>query len=262
MKMSDKAKKYTAFTIPGSGQFCWRRAPMGLSQCPASFCRLMDEVFAGLSCAATYVDDLACFSKSHNEHIGDLRQCFNRLRAAGLKINPLKCVFAAAQVKYLGHTLSVDGIRPGKDKSAALRDCAPPASVAAVRSFIGLANFFRKFIPNFASIAAPLYKLTSASRAWHSGTLPDDALRAFTVLRNALTSSPVLAFPQRLGKYHLFVDAASGSLRDTTAPAGLGACLLQDQSDGRRRVVAYASRVLLDHEKNYSAFLIELAAVV
>jgi hypothetical protein len=222
----------------------------------------MDETFAGLACVACYFDDLAVFSASLAEHPLHLRACLERLRKAGLKINPTKCVFAAEEVEYLGHKISANGILPGTDQTKAIRDCAPPASVAAVRSFIGLCNFFRRFVPAFAALAGPLYALTSSNSKWRSGPLPPAAHTAFIALRAALTAAPIFAFPQRKGKYHLFVDAATGSARDASAPSGLGACLLQTQADGSHRVVAYASRTLLEHEKNYSAFLLEMAAAV
>jgi hypothetical protein len=262
MKLQEESRKFTAFTVPGDAQYCWKVAPMGLSQCPATFSRLMDETFSGLECCATYFDDLAVFSAQPESHVKHLRECLIRLRRAGLKINPSKCVFAAEEVEYLGHTINADGVRPGQDKTKAIKSCTPPTSVATVRSFIGLCNYFRRFVPSFASVASPLYALTSSKTEWRGGDLPPAALQAFLSLRSALASAPILAYPQRKGKFHLFVDAASGSASDSEAPAGLGACLLQTQQDGSRRVVAYASRTLLDHERNYSAFLLELAAAV
>jgi hypothetical protein len=262
MPLQESSRPLTAFTIPGMGQYQWRMSPMGLRGCPASFQRMIEEGFSGLDyCSLAYIDDLLTHSPDFVAHLQHLRLCFARLRRLGLKINPRKCRFAATEVEYLGHTLTADGIRPGLDKTAAIRDAALPQDQTLVRSFLGLANFFRWYIPLFSKRAAPLFRLTSKHSVWKSGALPPDAAAAFKDLQKALTSRPVLAYPQRHGKLHLFVDAATGSAKEPDV-SGMGAALLQDQADGRRRVIAFASRALLPHQKNYSPFLLELQAAV
>ena len=159
----------------------------------------------------------------------------------------------------MGHTLSDKGISPGLDKTKAIRDSQPPRTVKQLKSFLGLCNYFRSYIPHFATKAGPLYKLTRQDCDWSNDDLPPKALAAFLSLRSAICERPILKYPSRSGKFHLFVDAAVG---DAVNDGGLGAVLMQDNEQGTKMPVAYASRRLLAHEANYPAFLLEMQAAV
>ena len=259
MNLDEECRKYTAFTIPGCGQFQWRTSPMGLAGCPASFSRLMEVIMQGAENVITYIDDVLIHSKDHKEHLGHLEGALKRIEKSGLKLNLAKCIFGAQEVSYLGHTLTSDGIKPGKDKAAAIGASKPPRDVKQVKSFVGLCNYFRNYIDNFAIRAAPLFALTRQDCQWKGGELPAKAMASFLDLRKAISSSPVLAYPAREGEFQLFVDAAQG---DECNEGGLGAVLLQKTKTGEKRVIGYASRRLEKHEKNYPAFLLELAAAV
>jgi transposase InsO family protein len=259
LPLEDKSRHLTAFTIPGVGQFQYTVAPMGLAGSPASFSRLMDFIMRGLSFVITYIDDCLVHSRTEREHAEHVRTTLQRLRQHGLKINIEKCVFGARKIQYLGHTISGTGITPGKDKAAAVANAAPPRNIRQVRSFMGLANYFRQFIPRFASLAAPLFALTRDKSGWKSGDLPPDAAAAFAKLQSAITSEPVLRFHTATGKYHLYADAAQG---DTDNLGGLGAVLMQEDEHGEKHAVGFASRRLQAHERNYPAFLLELQAAV
>jgi transposase InsO family protein len=259
LPLEDKSRHLTAFTIPGVGQFQYTVAPMGLAGSPASFSRLMDFIMRGLSFVITYIDDCLVHSRTEREHAEHVRTTLQRLRQHGLKINLEKCTFGAAQIQYLGHTISGDGITPGKDKTAAVADAEPPRTIRQVRSFMGLANYFRQFIPRFATVAAPLFALTRDKSGWKSGKLPHDAAAAFYKLKAAITSEPVLRYHSPTGKYHLYADAAQG---DADNLGGLGAVLMQEDEKGEKHAVGYASRRLQSHECNYPAFLLELQAAV
>ena len=148
---------------------------------------------------------------------------------------------------------------PGKEKTQAIRECRPPRIIHQVRSFCGLVNFFRQSVPNFAQLAAPLHQLTGKDSGWKGGRLPPEAFQAFKELKERLLNPPILAFPDPQRTYHLVVDASAGS---EGVPGGLGACLIQFDEDERPRVIGYASKQLQAHEKNYSAFLLELRACV
>ena len=128
-----------------------------------------------------------------------------------------------------------------------------------VRSFVGLCNFFRTHIKDFAILAAPLFKVTRKDSGYKSGPLPPDALHAFKVLQQQLTSDPVMAFPRSDRQYALITDAATGS---ADFSGGLGAILTQMDKNGNHYAISFASRQLKDHEKNYSPFLLEAAAAV
>jgi hypothetical protein len=257
LRLAKDSRPYTAFTIPGIGQFQWCMSPMGLHGTPASFSRLMDLIMADAQNVISFIDDVLVHSRTHNDHIRHLENAIDRLQKAGLKLNPRKCIFGAREVEYLGHTVSGNGIKPGKDKVKALAETTPPTQPKQLKGFIGLANYFRGYIPRFAQRAGPLFKLTRQDSPWKGGNMPEEALRSFNDLKAAITSRPLLAFPNRMGHYHLYVDA---SLGDDQNMGGLGAVLTQEDSKGKQHPIGFASRRLLDHERNYPAFLAELAA--
>jgi hypothetical protein len=163
------------------------------------------------------------------------------------------------EVSYLGFTLTPDGIKPGKNKLKAINDAKPPTDIKTIRSFVGLCNFFKTHIKDFALIAAPLFKLTRKESGYKSGPLPDKALKAFYILQKQLDSEPVMAFPKSDRQYALITDTATGTA-DT--PGGLGAILTQVDKDRNFHAISFASRQLKDHEMNYSPFLLEAAASV
>ncbi len=257
-ELEETSRQYTAFTVPGlSAIYEWCVAPMGLQGSPASFSRLMNYVMRGCKGLITYVDDILCHSADHETHLEYLEQALLRLRKYNLKLNADKTIIAADEVTYLGYNLTGDGVSPSKDKLAAIRDVEPPKDVRGIREFVGLANYFRFLIPNFARRTAPLHALTKRSTAWSDGRLPPTALAAFEDVKKALIASPIVAFPSRDKTFVLQTDAAMG---DKQRAGGLGAVLLQRDDEGAERVVAYASRGLKDHERAYPAFLLELAA--
>ena len=207
----------------------------------------------------TYIDDVLIHSGDHIKHLQQVEEALKRLRQAHLRLNVGKCIFGATSVQYLGHTLTAKGVKPGKDKTAAIREVEPPRTLKQLKAFLGLANYFRSFIPSFAKIAAPLFALTRKETVWKNTTLPEEAITAFETIKRAITSEPVMAFPTRTGKYTLITDGAAG---DAKSGGGLGAVLLQRQATGENRPVGYASRQLLKYEHNYPPFLLEMAAAV
>ena len=258
LPLDPKVKHTTAFTVPGMGQYQWLMAPMGLQGSPASFSRLMDKVLLDVPNCVTFIDDVLVHSSTRAEHPEHLETVLSRFAKAGLKLNLPKCQLARESVPYLGHTLSAEGVSPGEDKFKALTEKAPPRDIPSVKSFLGLANFFRKFVANFSEKQAPLSALTRADSNWSQGDLPPKAREAFEQLKRDITSAPTLALPRRAGTFHLFTDASSGS-HDGSTEGGMGACLLQEQK-GKFLPIAFASRVLKTAERNYSAFLLEKAA--
>ena len=259
MPMHPAHSHLTAFTVPSKGQFEWVTSPMGLLGCPASFQRLMETVMRGIEKVIVYIDDLLIHSANHEEHIATLKLVLERLVENGLKINLEKCVFGNQEVSYLGFTLTPHGITPGKDKLKAIKEALPPTDLKMIRSFIGLCNFFRTHIKNFATISAPLTQLTRKDSTYKGGALPPEALRAFLQLKLALTSDPVVAYPRSDRHYALIVDASTGT---ATTEGGMGAILTQMDKNNNFHVISYGSRQLVKHEKHYSPYLLEMAAAV
>jgi len=259
MVLKPECREYTAFTVYGMGQFEFKTSPMGLLGCPASFQRLMEAAMKGIPNVLVYIDDILIHSNTHDEHRQILRQVFQRLKRFNLKIRLEKCHFAAETVEYLGFKLTPNGVLPGTDKTAVIRNAPPPDNVQKVRQFLGLCNFFRNHIRDFALRSHPLTILTRKDSPWKGGNLPPEALKAFQELKSALTSSPIVAFPRKDKQYALITDAATG---DANQPGGMGAILTQVDRDGKFNVIAYASRKLVKHEINYTPFLLEMHAAV
>ena len=139
----------------------------------------METVVADLENVIVYIDDLLAHSQNFDDHLQLLDQMFLRLRAHGLKVNLEKCFFGSKKVSYLGFQLTEEGVKPGTDKLKVVAAAQPPTNVHEIRQFLGLCNFFRTHVKNFAQISAPLTALTRKDTAWKSGPLPKDARLAF-----------------------------------------------------------------------------------
>jgi hypothetical protein len=232
---------------------------MGLLGCPASFRRLMETVVNGISNVIVYIDDLLVHSATHEEHLATLGQVLKCLVQHKIKLNLQKCIFGSKEVSYLGFRLTEEGIKPGTDKLKAVKNVPPPSNVHEVRQFLGLCNFFRGHVCNYAQLTSPLTSLTKKECLWKGGQLPPDALKSFQELQMYLCSEPIVDYPRRNRPYALIVDA---SLGDEKKPGGLGAILTQINQKGEHCVIAYASRKLQKHECNYTPFLLEMQAAI
>jgi hypothetical protein len=259
MSLAKESRPYTAFTVAPYGQLQWTRSAMGLKGCPGSFARLMDITLRGIPNTLVYIDDVLIHGKTQMEAIAVLDKVLQRLAEHNLKVNIPKSSFFASKTEYLGHTLSASGITPGSNKSEAIINAQPPTTIKGVKSFLGMVNYFRSFIKHFAQKAGVLYNLTKVNSQWKQGPLPPQALKNFNILKTAIAKVVPRSFPFPTGKYHLFTD---GSLGDDKQEGGLGGHLMQEGPDGSLHTIAFASRALRPHEKNYSAFLLELQAAV
>ena len=229
--------------------------PFELCNAPATFQRLMQAVLSGLEWRVcfVYLDDILVCSRSFQEHLQHLNLVIERLRRAGLTLKPQKCYFLQREVHYLGHLISHEGIAPDPAKTEKVREFPIPTDVTKVRQFVGLASYYRRFVPGFARIATPLHALTKKEVALFHWT--EECQAAFDRLKELLITSPVLAYPQ-FGPGKEFVLETDASLE------GLGAVLSQRQTDGYLHPIAYASRCLQPHERNYAITELETLGLV
>ena len=228
--------------------------PFGLCNAPATFQRVMQAVLAGLewnSCFV-YLDDILIASRTLEEHLRHIKEVFGRLRDAGLRLKPKKCLFLRNEVPYLGHVISADGIRPDPAKTDKVKSFPVPHDVTTLRQFIGLASYYRRFVPGFAKIAAPLHALTKKDVPFNWTPQCDEA---FCKLKDLLVTAPVLAYPHFGSDKEFILETDASGL-------GLGAVLSQQQDDGFIHPIAYASRSLNSHEQNYCISELETLGLV
>ena len=257
LALDPDSRECTAFTVPGRGRFQWTRCPMGLHGSPSSFARMMDHVFHDAKGTLVYLDDILVHAPDTTTHLVALETAFKRLRKFNLKLNPHKCDFAAKKVPYLGFTLTEKGVQPGEEKLKAVKEFPAPSTIKQVREFCGLANYFRHMVKDYAILGGQLTWLLTKEANWKGPRLPEKAMAAFNQLKQQLCQAPVLTFPRNDRPFTLATDASTG---DNASPGGLGSVLTQQDEQGQEKVVAYASRSLRDHEKNYSTFLLEQLA--
>ena len=225
--------------------------PFGLCNAPATFERLMEKVMSGLQweILLIYLDDIIVFGKTVTEMIERLQVVWSRLRQAGLKLKPSKCHLFQKSVAYLGHIVSADGVATDPSKVQAIAKWPVPKCVKDVRSFLGLASYYRRFIRGFAEIASPLHALTEKSREF---VWSESCQSAFEELKGRLQTAPILCYPIPEGDFILDTDASGD---------GIGAVLSQVQGTDEK-VLAYGSRKLSRPERNYCVTRRELLAVV
>jgi transposase InsO family protein len=247
----EKDREKTAF-ITHSGLFEWNVMPFGLCNAPATFQRCMDVLLAGVkwSSCMVYLDDIIVYSTSFKQHLCDLREIFGRVRETGLRFNLPKCEFVRSELLYLGHFVTRAGIRPDPALISKISNFPRPKSRSEVRSFLGLAGYYRRFIKGFSHIAAPLSDLTREGVKFQ---WTDEHDKIFVRLIKILSTQPVLAFPDFSKPFKLQTDASD---------VALGAVLAQNDDEGREHPVSYISRKLSGPEIKYDTREKEALAIV
>jgi len=246
IRLQDSDIPKTAFNTP-FGHYEYRVMPFGLTNAPSAFQSVMNDAlrpYLGRFCLV-YLDDIIIFSKTEEEHMDHLRKVLSTLREKQLYVNPDKCTFFAKEVAYLGHIVSADGLKADPRKTQALQEWPVPKDKHDIRAFLGLTNYFRRFIQDYSNIARPLTSLTKDSVLW-SWNAPQQ--QAFEKLKQTLVSPPVLAMPDFSKPFTVECDASQ---------VALGGILTQEG-----RPVAYESRVLTAAEQNYDTRDRECLAVV
>ena len=241
----------TAIVTP-FGLYEFLRMPFGLRNAAQTFQRFIDQVLQGLHFCYAYIDDLLIASTSPEEHKQHLCLVLERLHNHGIFINPAKCVWGAAQLDFLGHHVNAQGIHPLEDKVQVIRDFPQPTSQRKLREFLGLVNFYRRFLPDCARVLQPLTQLLSNCKSsTKSIAWGDDAAMAFSTIKEMLAQATLLAHPKPEAPTNIMTDAS-----DTAVGA-----VLQQHINGEWHPIAYFSKKLKPAESRYSAFDRELLAV-
>ncbi len=263
VEVEEDSRKYTAFTTK-SGLFEWVRMPFGVKNAPVIFQRIMETVLElplRKKQCLVYADDVVLLGRTLREFVDALKDVFACLHKYDLRVNLKKCLFFVQKFTYLGHEVSAEGIRPDPEKVQSLKGYPRPTTARALSAFLGLTGWFRRFVPNFSSLAAPLHSLLAGSKKEKKTNRPlvwtGEAEAAFGTILSVVAARPVLAYPDlknRSKGYYLYVDASG---------VGVGAVLMQESSqDQELHPVAFYSASLVDYEQNYNNPEREAMAVV
>jgi hypothetical protein len=233
------------------GSFEWRVMPFGLSNAPAAFQRFMNDTFSDMIdvCVVVYLDDILIYSADTASHRKQVKEVLRRLRKAGLYARADKCEFHAESVEYLGYILSPDGLSMAQDKVQTIRDWPEPRKVKDVQSFLGFANFYRRFIYNYSDIVVPLTRLTHKNTKFD---FDDKARAAFNLLKDAFSSAPILTH---------WVPDLPIIIETDASDYALAAILSIELPSGQIHPVAFHSRKFNPTELNYDVHDKELYAI-
>ncbi|GMQ12089.1 hypothetical protein CsSME_00054546 [Camellia sinensis var. sinensis] len=221
--------------------------PFGLTNAPATFCTLMNKIFHPYldRFVVVYLDDIVIYSTTLEEHVGHLQTIFKTLRENELYVKKEKCSFAKEEVSFLGHKIKGGKLSMEEDKVRAIKEWEPPTKVTELRSFLGLVNYYRRFIMGYSAIAAPLTDMLKKGQTW---VWTEKCQDAFDKLKEAITKEPVLALPDCAKAYEVQTDASDFAI---------GGVLMQDGHP-----IAYESRKLNDTERRYTVQEKEMTAII
>lgn len=242
----------TAITTP-FGLFEFIRMPFGLRNAAQTFQRFINEVFTGLDFIFVYIDDVLIASKDEAEHCEHLRMVFRRLEEYGLNIKVSKCVFGVSDIDFLGYNISHCGIKPSSDRVRAILDYDRPKGVKQLQKFVGMINYYHRYIPHLANTLVPIHEiLNEAVRKKDKNlTWSNDAVDAFEEVKKKFSSNVLLNHFYSNAKLALTVDASNVAIGG----------VLQQIVNGRREPLAFYSKKLSLAEKKYSSFDKELLAI-
>jgi len=234
------------------GLFKFTVMPFGLVNAPATFSRIMRRLLQDSRGLDNYLDDVLAHTRDWPQHLQTLHEFFERIRRGSLTLRPSKCEIGGSSVSFLGHRLSEGELHPRDETVDKIRQAPQPRTKKQLRAFLGLAGFYRKYVPNFAVIAAPL---TDATRKGSPNEVHWSQAQenAFVTLKEHVSNPPILRLPDVSRPFVLQTDASN---------TGLGAILLQEDDQGEKHPIAFASRKLLPRETRYSTIERECLAIV
>lgn len=253
IEMNPKDKEKTAFAWKNN-LYHFKRMPFGLVSAPQTFVRCMNKIFGKLPFVKIYFDDILIHSKSTNDHIQHIEAIFKLFNKYNLSINLNKSKFLLKKIEFLGFSVSNGIIQPSAAKTEIIKNFPQPKNKKELERFIGLSNYFRNLIENYATIILPLQKLKHSSKFNWS----EDCTNSFSTLKNKLSSSPIVHMPNPTRKYVMrpFVIQSDASHK------GMGAVLLQRDENNNEFVIEYASKAFTKCELNYPTIKKEATALV
>ncbi|XP_043944941.1 uncharacterized protein K02A2.6-like [Protopterus annectens] len=222
------------------GLFQVNRLPFGVSSSPAIFQRIMEGLVAGIPKVAVYLDDILLTGRNNCEHLETLNKVLRRLRETGLRVKRNKCAFMVKEAEFLGYKVDALGLHPLPDKVKAIQEAPAPTNVTELKAYLGLLNYYNRFLPNLSTLLAPLHKLLRKETLW---TWQEEQDKAFEQSKELMQSSEVLVHYDSRKDLILSCDAS---------PYGLGAVLAHRMPDGQERPIGFMSRTLTPAESNYS----------
>ena len=239
--LAEESRLLTTFVTP-YGRFCFNKLPFGISSAPEVFQRQMNDILSGLPGVLCHIDDILVFGTTPAEHDSRLQAVLERIKSAGITLNPDKCQFSQTQITFLGHVIDHHGISPDPQKTSAILAMKSPSSVTELRRFMGMVNQMSKFSPTIAHFSKPLRELLSTKNSW---TWEASQAESFKKLKEEISSPRVLALYDPAAKTKVSADASA---------YGLGAVLLQQQQESQDqwRPIAFASRALSETELRYA----------
>ena len=249
IRVKDRHK--TAF-VTQTGHYQWKRLPFGLKIAPAIFQRILSNTLRRHNLqdfCANYIDDILVFSTSFEEHISHIQKLLQAIKIEGFKLKLSKCAFAMSSVKYLGHVLGYNSVRPHKDNLKSIKEFPAPNTKKKIRQFLGKINFYHKYIPDYTRTLEPLHQLLRSNSTFQWTPECDST---FTKIKEFLCQSPILAIFDPAKPTFLYTDASS---------LGVGAVLKQLQETGELLPVAYFSKKFTPSQAKKKAIYLECLAI-
>lgn len=222
------------------GLYQYTRLPFGVASAPAVFQKTMDMILQGMEGVICYIDDILISGKTKEEHLGRLQKVLKCLNERGIRVKKSKCTFMKRSVQYLGHRIDATGLHATDDKLKAITEAPSPKNIQELRSFLGLINYYGRFIPNLSSLLHPLNQLLKRESPWRWSK---ECEQAFKTAKSKLITPNVLVHYDSSLPLRLAGDASA---------YGVGAVISHVMKDGTERPIAFASRTLLPSERNYS----------
>jgi hypothetical protein len=236
--------------ITQRGFYEFVRMPFGLTNAPATFQRLMDKILETEigKFVQVYLDDIIIYSNTWEEHLEHIKQVFQRLEDAGLKMGKEKCFFALKELEFLGHRISREGIKPDPNKIEKIKNWPTPTNKTGARGFLGMVGYYRRFIKDFSKIGKPIFDVIG-KESFH---WDEKQQQAMDILKKAIIEDAVLKYPNFTKPFILYTDASGG---------GLGAVLSQLDENEIERPIAFASKTIHGAQIRYSASELEFMAM-